>query len=175
MKILGVLIFIFLIGFAIAKCNDSQIDINSAAAEELDKIVYVGSATAENIIDSRPFDNLDELTKVYGIGEAKLDAIKKQGLACVENEKFSDNSDDKDETEKETETKIENIYFEENKTEPIKKPEIKLSPQNIKTSDSTENPKKKYAIYGLIFFSLLIAGLFFFKIKKQRFEENEFR
>lgn len=180
MKILLAFVLIFLISFVFAKCEEGQIDINSASVEELDKIVYVGVTTAEKIIDERPFDNVDELIDVYGIGDAKLTAIKNQGLACVENEKYSENTNDKEENEKisdeenkttetlQTETEIE----EENK---IEKQEIKLSPQNIKTSEGTKNSKKNYAIYGLVLFCLLLAGLFFFKLKKQRYEKNEFR
>jgi len=176
MKILSAIILIFLIGFVFAKCDDGQIDINSASVEELDKIIYVGSATANSIIDSRPFDNLDELTNVYGIGDAKLEAIKKQGLACVENEKFSKNSDDESEENSDEENLTTEILETEIKEEnKIEKQEIKLTTQSIKTFDSTENSKKKYAIYGLILFGLLIAGLLFFKIKKQRYEKNEFR
>lgn len=60
------------------------IDINSATILELDKITEVGPSTAQKIIDARPFNALDDLLKVKGIGEKTLQKIKDQGLAYVE-------------------------------------------------------------------------------------------
>ena len=42
---------------------------------------------AESIVEEReqePFDSLDDLTRVHGIGEATVEGIKDQGLAYVE-------------------------------------------------------------------------------------------
>lgn len=69
-----------------ASCSNNQIDINSASSDELDKLTGIGPSTAEKIIDSRPYETLQDLTKVYGIGESKLQDIKSQGLACVSDE-----------------------------------------------------------------------------------------
>jgi len=46
-----------------------QININTASAEDLDKITEVGPATAQKIILARPFYSLNDLLKVSGIGE----------------------------------------------------------------------------------------------------------
>ena len=63
------------------------IDINTASAEELQDIIHIGPAYAEQIIElrqARPFTSLDELTRVQGIGEGRLADIQEQGLAYVE-------------------------------------------------------------------------------------------
>lgn len=59
------------------------IDINTASAKELQKIVGIGPSLAQRIIEARPFYSLDELAKVSGIGPKTLEDIKKQGLAWV--------------------------------------------------------------------------------------------
>ncbi|KKP32698.1 MAG: hypothetical protein UR22_C0008G0037 [Parcubacteria group bacterium GW2011_GWC2_32_10] len=61
-----------------------KININIATLEQLDQITSVGKVTAQKIIDSRPFLSLNDLLKVKGIGEATLQKIKDQGLACVD-------------------------------------------------------------------------------------------
>ena len=62
------LIVLFLvINFISALCGDGQIDINSASKEELKKIIRIGPAYAERIIQNRPFNSVDELVKVNGI------------------------------------------------------------------------------------------------------------
>ena len=61
----------------------SLIDINTAPLEELEEIIGVGPALAQRIIEARPFNSLDDLIKVKGIGEITLQKIKDQGLAWV--------------------------------------------------------------------------------------------
>jgi len=61
----------------------SLIDINTAPLEELEKIIGIGPALAQRIIEARPFNSLDDLIKVKGIGEITLQKIKDQGLAWV--------------------------------------------------------------------------------------------
>lgn len=94
------LIFVLLLsGIVLADCDDKQIDINSASIDELDRIVWVGPATAEKIIGARNFDSLDDLIDVYGIGESKLNDIVEEGLACVGENKDSDEVYDVEEEE----------------------------------------------------------------------------
>lgn len=59
------------------------IDINTAPASELEKLVGVGPTIAQRIIEARPFSSVDDLIRVKGIGEKTLQKIKEQGLACV--------------------------------------------------------------------------------------------
>ena len=57
-----------------------SLDINTATAEELEKLVGIGPALAQAIVDYRaehgPFHSVDELLEVSGIGEAKLGGIR---------------------------------------------------------------------------------------------------
>ena len=56
------------------------IDINTADAERLDELPQVGLSTAEAIIEHRqangPFNTIEELENVSGIGPATLEKIK---------------------------------------------------------------------------------------------------
>src|SRR3989339_615035 len=61
-----------------------QININTASAEELDKMAQVGPVTAQKIIQARPFYSLNDLLRVGGIGEITLRKIIEQGCAYVE-------------------------------------------------------------------------------------------
>lgn len=174
-KILATFFIIFL-PYLTAECLDSQIDINTASASQLDEITYVGPATAEKIIESRPFESIDELIDVYGIGEVKLQAIKDQGLACVEGstqEKETENpeevvekkTDDKEKRITKQEPEIEEISY--TLDEKIQDAEelnvIKLEPKNIKTEDYKEENKNKYPTYGFIVFCCLLVVLFILK------------
>jgi len=60
-----------------------KIDINTAPSEELVKIIHIGETRALELISLRPFSSLDELAKIKGIGEKRIEDIKKQGLAWV--------------------------------------------------------------------------------------------
>ena len=78
---------IFLIAFCLilpfAVQGASSIDINTAPLEELEKIIGIGPMLTQRIIEARPFDSLDDLIKVKGIGKITLQKIKDQGLAWV--------------------------------------------------------------------------------------------
>lgn len=60
-----------------------KIDINSAPLEDLVKIIHIGETRAKELISLRPFSSLDDLTRIKGIGESRLNDIKQQGLAWV--------------------------------------------------------------------------------------------
>ncbi|MCM1054838.1 MAG: helix-hairpin-helix domain-containing protein [Bacteroides sp.] len=56
------------------------ININTATAEELTALPGIGRTIADRIVEYREknggFDSTDELTKVNGIGESKLEAVR---------------------------------------------------------------------------------------------------
>ena len=56
------------------------IDINTATADQLEELMGVGPVLAQAIVDYRtehgPFRSVDELLRVSGIGESKLDSIR---------------------------------------------------------------------------------------------------
>jgi len=167
-KIILFFILILLIPTIIAECSENQIDINSASKTDLDKLSGIGEVKAQAIIDSRPFDSVDNLIKVSGIGEVTLNKIKEQGLACVEDEETNKSKDDEDKEEKnETIIDKENIEIIQNQ-EPEEKEIIKLSlPKDIKTNNNSSN-QGKIAIYGLLLFCVLLIILFTKKIFKRK-------
>ena len=52
------------------------IDINSADISLLISLPGLGEKTAQRIIDGRPYESVDDLRKVEGIGEKTLDGIR---------------------------------------------------------------------------------------------------
>jgi len=169
-----------------AECAENQIDINSAQLEELDELYGIGEVKAQAIMDSRPYDSIEDLIDVKGIGEITLEKIKEQGLACVDKEKteeteIKEESEEeiKEETEEKSEDKKEEkiLYEENNKTSAEEKPIeiIKLNAKNIKTEIDEEikeeTKKSNYSLYGLAGFCVLLCFLFVLRRKKYK---NEF-
>ncbi len=52
------------------------VNINSATLSELDSLNGIGASTAQKIIDSRPYGNLEDLLQVSGIGESTYNKFK---------------------------------------------------------------------------------------------------
>lgn len=84
--------------------------------------------------------------------------------------------------EDEETTKEENVVeeFQEIKepvsreTGPVELPGINLNPQVIKSENDNENlSKSNYAVYGLVFFCVLLVALFI--LRKNKHNKNEFR
>lgn len=190
--------FVFLINIFIisASCNETQININIATKEELDKIIWVGPSTADKIISYRqtnPFDSVDELINVSGIGETKLNDIKSQGFACVNESQEQNNSTDekmsKENNSNENVTNEEDINnsqdynnekINEKNEEPITESIItksitsniiKLAPKNIKSEESKGIlNKNNLAIYSFIAFCILLGFLFLIKRRRHKNE-----
>ena len=162
-------VFIFILLIVIfsqginASCSEGQIDINTATKEELDELYGVGPVKAEEIINSRTFDSVDELINVKGIGNITLNKIKEQGLACV-NGKKDEVEKEPNEENLEKEVNKNNSFVEEDKpSEPENKiefPVINLTPQSIKIEENKENTDKNYAMFGFIIFCALLVFLF---------------
>src|SRR5699024_2040114 len=64
--------------------TEGWIDINHASECELTDIKRVGEVRAQDIINMRPFDSVDDLIQVNGIGDKTIEDNKAENKACVE-------------------------------------------------------------------------------------------
>ena len=157
-----ILTFISIVG---ADCNGNQVDINSASEEELDEIIWVGISTAQKIIDERPYENLGDLRRVYGIGNSKLKDIKEQGLACVEDEdmKESVGADDNLDGREKTVEKEEEVIALAPKEEEILLNSVLENSEEV-VYESKNFKILKYTSYAFsVFLIFIIAVLIFDK------------
>lgn len=54
------------------------VNINSASLEQLQTLTGVGPSTAQKIVDARPYEQLEDLLNVSGIGQATYDKFKEK-------------------------------------------------------------------------------------------------
>ena len=176
-----ILIFFISLSTISALCEDGQIDINTASAEELDELYLVGEVKAQAIIDARPFSSIDELLDIYGIGEKTVEGIKEQGLACVDEESEKIAPLPKGMTSESGGLGVPPIAeyggkeIVEEKEEIEKKDDektgmINLTAKTIKSQDNKENQSNN-AMYWFVGFCVLLGILFILKKKKY---QNEF-
>lgn len=59
------------------------INLNQASLTEIEQIIHIGENRAANVIELRPIESLDELTKINGIGPARLADILEENKACI--------------------------------------------------------------------------------------------
>ncbi|MCF3944396.1 MBL fold metallo-hydrolase [Oceanobacillus alkalisoli] len=64
--------------------SSSCVNINEATVEELQQIIHIGPERAVDLIELRPFQTISDLTKIAGIGSARMADIQTEGIACVQ-------------------------------------------------------------------------------------------
>jgi endonuclease/exonuclease/phosphatase family metal-dependent hydrolase len=71
-------------GSSYEAANDAVycIDLNEASAEQLAELPNVGPVRAGQIIKMRPWDSVNELSRVSGLGAASVRDIEESGLVC---------------------------------------------------------------------------------------------
>lgn len=159
-------------------CFEGQININNASKNDLMKIKWVGNVTAQYIIDYRnqkPFNSLDDLIFIKGIGEKKLSDIKNEGKACVtskteegvinkENNKMNKTNNQNNSVL--INNPINNSNLINQSLYNITQDQIiRLNSKNIKTRLNSNFKGENYAIYWLVSFSILVVVLFILKKK----------
>ena len=67
-------------------CQVGQVNVNTASLEEIiaASIRQIGPSRAEQLVELRPFSSLQDLTRINGISENRVQEIIEQGIACVE-------------------------------------------------------------------------------------------
>jgi len=109
----------------------TQIDINTASLKDLVKIIHIGEVRALELVSLRPFSSLDDLIKIKGISEARIQDIKKQGLAWVTGSQI----------EKTEPTGVGPLQIEDEKVIKTKTPTITTYPTGIVINEILPSPE----------------------------------
>ncbi|MFA9456518.1 MBL fold metallo-hydrolase [Halalkalibacter sp. AB-rgal2] len=59
------------------------ININEATIDLLQEINHIGEERAEALMELRPFESMEDLRRINGIGDGRLTDIINEGIACV--------------------------------------------------------------------------------------------
>jgi competence protein ComEA len=60
--------------------GDAQgVDLNTASAEQLDRVGGLGHDRVQRLIQSRPFRSWDDVKQVEGFGDTLVEDLKKKG------------------------------------------------------------------------------------------------
>ena len=59
--------------------NAQGVDLNSASAEDLDRVGGLGQDRVRRIIESRPFKSWEDLQRVEGFGGTLIEDLKQAG------------------------------------------------------------------------------------------------
>ena len=65
-----------------AEAEPPCIDLDRASRDELTDLIHIGDARAGRIIDGRPWSDLEALTRIRGLSEARIADIREQGRVC---------------------------------------------------------------------------------------------
>lgn len=63
--------------------SGSCVNVNSASEVEVQRIIHIGPARSQELIQLRPYQSVDDLSKIKGIGPARIADILTQGIACT--------------------------------------------------------------------------------------------
>lgn len=63
--------------------SGSCVNINSASEVEVQRIIHIGPARSQELIQLRPYQSVDDLSNIKGIGPARIADILAQGIACI--------------------------------------------------------------------------------------------
>jgi competence ComEA-like helix-hairpin-helix protein len=107
------------------KTNHKTVNPNDASVENLMTIKGIGQELAERIIEARPFDSIEDLKRVNGIGKKFLDNIRSELLIESESEvpfeTINNNDTDREPTKEETEYVLSSSQKKDDAERPIDK------------------------------------------------------
>lgn len=80
MKKLKLALLLFVLAFAPLSVLAAQVNLNTASAAELEALPGIGATKAEAIVSDReangPFDSVEDLARVSGIGDKTVDRLR---------------------------------------------------------------------------------------------------
>ena len=64
-------------------CGPDQVDVNSASLNDLERIQHISKIRGQELITLRPYQRVDDLIRINGIGASRLADILAEEIACV--------------------------------------------------------------------------------------------